>query len=381
VPGPEELQNLADNIAEENQSQEEQSQPVTDYFARVPYAIFDARQNDELTGSMFITMVWLYKWADWSTGVIRRFDASRLEAATCGEFTQRTFEWAVQKLVVAGWLRSGHVRGSRKPFAVTICNYVALSGARKNKILNPSTIKSWRDSESADCADDCADVAVNDGADVGAEIGADVATNNTRDQRDFVSRDFPEPNENLKEKEGERNRTAPQNPPATSGSRNSNVQTQLPPQTVEIVKHLKNYLASLTLQFEPNPIPQPYMAQIRKSFLKDTDSIGVPFKQAVELYEQTVRASLTPAAPAPPKPKPLEGIELKNALVDTLTEAGEEGRGTTELVQALFFIAKGDRDFYKKRDHLVTIVAALRKKGRKIVRVGEWPQQRYVLKK
>jgi hypothetical protein len=128
---------------EENSGQEA-TPPITEYFCRLPYSVFDSRESGELTPSMFLAMVWLFKWADWSSGSIEKMCAERLVWATEGEFEKRTFEEALQNLQKAGWIHSHHKQGSKRPYRVDICNYVALSGAQKNQILNPSEIKTWR---------------------------------------------------------------------------------------------------------------------------------------------------------------------------------------------------------------------------------------------
>ena len=68
-----------------NENRAQEPNPPTEYFARIPYAVFDARENGELTPSMFLAMVWLFKWADWSSGSVEKMCAERLVWATEGE--------------------------------------------------------------------------------------------------------------------------------------------------------------------------------------------------------------------------------------------------------------------------------------------------------
>jgi hypothetical protein len=176
--------NVADDSKNKNPSQEP-SPAITEYFARIPYSLFDARERDELTGCMFTAMMWLYKWADWSTGTVRKFTAERLVWATVGEYAKRTFEEAIQNLVKAGWVRSENVPGSKKPYALTICNYLALSGALKNQIINHSEIKTWRPSDKEGRADNRADSAQMGRAEGYADGRADSATT-MRDSKDSI---------------------------------------------------------------------------------------------------------------------------------------------------------------------------------------------------
>ena len=158
-----------------------------EYFARIPYALYDALEKDGITLTMFAVMTWLYKWADWSTGTVRKACAERLMWATNGTIAKRTLQQAIHDLHVSCLITCHRKGGSKKPYKVTINNYLALSGARKGSVINPSEIKSWRGSDSSSCADR----RVEDDTETYTEDNTDVAPT-TRDFSDSARESFPE---------------------------------------------------------------------------------------------------------------------------------------------------------------------------------------------
>ena len=74
---------------------------TNNHFARIPFTMFDAMEKGEITLCMLLVMIWLYRWADWSTGVVRKTSADRLVWATHGAFHKRTFQQALDNLAVA----------------------------------------------------------------------------------------------------------------------------------------------------------------------------------------------------------------------------------------------------------------------------------------
>lgn len=281
---------MAKSTAENNQGQE----PSTEYFARIPYTVFDARESGELTPSMFLAMVWLFKWADWSTGRVEKMCAERLVWATEGEFEKRTFEEALQNLKKAGWILSHHKQGSKRPYRVDICNYVALSGAQKNQILNPSDIKTWRSTQTnapRGRRADSAQTGRGEHREVNREVnGSPSATtmrvsteNTTRDSSGDSSGDS-EPSLIVTEK--------------TAAAEN------FPPQIREVVDWLCQGLRSAAFRSKPKAIPIEDIEYFRETFLKKTNALIIPFLPAIELFEQTVREFLYPGKPTEPNPIP-----------------------------------------------------------------------------
>jgi hypothetical protein len=166
-----------------------------EYFARIPYALYDALEKDEITLTMFAVMIWLYKWADWSIGTVRKACAERLMWATDGTIAKRTLQQAIHDLHVSGLITCHRKGGSKKPYKVTINNYLALSGARKGSVINPSEIKSWRGSDSSSCTDgrveDDTEAYTEDDTEAYTEDDTDVAPT-TRDFSDSARESFPE---------------------------------------------------------------------------------------------------------------------------------------------------------------------------------------------
>jgi hypothetical protein len=125
------------------------------YFIRIPYDLDDALECGKLTPCMYLVMIKLYRWADWSTGVVRKVSADRLVWATNGAYKKRTFQLALHYLDKARYISSGCVQGRNGFYPVTINNYLALSGAQAGSVLSPCKLKDWRDSDKISCTDNC----------------------------------------------------------------------------------------------------------------------------------------------------------------------------------------------------------------------------------
>lgn len=146
-------------------------------FAIIPYHLFDAQRDGEITQSMFQAMLFLHKWANWNTGVVRKVRATRMEEENGeGGYKARTFQKALQHLEEAGYIKSGHKQGSKKSYPVTINNYRALMGALKDQVLNPCEITDWRNLSGDEGGDTGGEEGCEEGGDVGGEEGCDGAT-------------------------------------------------------------------------------------------------------------------------------------------------------------------------------------------------------------
>lgn len=129
-----------------------------DDFTIIPNDLYDALRNGEITLCMFQAMVFLHKWASWDTGVARKVRAGRMVAEQGEEgFSQRTYQKSLQRLHNSGRITSGHQAGSKKSYSVTINNYRALTGTRKDQILNPHQIRDWHNSDKCWGADEGAE--------------------------------------------------------------------------------------------------------------------------------------------------------------------------------------------------------------------------------
>jgi hypothetical protein len=331
------MQTVPDNA---NDGQE----PTTEYFARIPYKLFEARESGQITPSMFVAMLWCYRWADWATGSVEKMCAERLVWATDGESARRTFQEALHSLAEAHWIVSHCPRGGTRPYRVDICNYVALIGARKGQILNPSDIKTWRKPRKGVRAGNGtpsaqgvrADTAHPDGEHNGEANGEPSAPtmrvfteNTTRDSSgDFGSRD---------------SREIPS--PIYTGAKIETPKPALPPQTSDMVANLKTFIR-MEAREHPEGIPTHKLARLRQGFIDDANAVAIPYKTACELYEATIRPFIQPTLPPPitPKPEPLPDASLD----DLLAALRHAPANTAELVETLYHI-RYDGNIYNAR--------------------------------
>jgi hypothetical protein len=133
------------------------------YFVRVPYTLYDAMKRTEITPLMFHVMALAHKWADWKTGVINNWSADRIYRALGGDTfdgtdnevpSERTIQRHTQGLVEAGWLISGYRPGSKKPYHMTITNYVLVADEDGEvAVLNPMETKHWMETGAYQGAD------------------------------------------------------------------------------------------------------------------------------------------------------------------------------------------------------------------------------------
>jgi hypothetical protein len=122
-------------------------------FTAIPNAVFDAYNFAEITPCMFLTLILLYKQADWATGRVAFTSASMLASRMQGQYSARTVQEALQNLHFAGWITSHHKKGSRRNYRVDLGNFTALTGALKGQVLNPTAMRDWHDAEDVDRAD------------------------------------------------------------------------------------------------------------------------------------------------------------------------------------------------------------------------------------
>ncbi len=116
-------------------------------FTAIPNAVIDAYSTAAITPCMFITLIHLYRQADWGTGVVAFTSAGMLAAKMQGQYSARTVQEALQNLHYAGWITSHHRKGSRRNYRLDLGNFTALTGALKDKILNVREIGDWREAD------------------------------------------------------------------------------------------------------------------------------------------------------------------------------------------------------------------------------------------
>jgi hypothetical protein len=102
---------------------------VTDHrFARVPYPVYDALERGEITSLQFEILAMMHRVADWRTGVVNSWSAKEY-LFRCGETKpteadERNVQRAQAGLRMMGWFRDTYKRGSKKPYVVTLNNFV-----------------------------------------------------------------------------------------------------------------------------------------------------------------------------------------------------------------------------------------------------------------
>jgi len=71
---------------------------------RMPVRYCDMLMDGDITGSMLLTMLMLYRWSDWGNGKVKKVSASGLETATNDAFHRQTYKDALLK-----WEQMGYI--------------------------------------------------------------------------------------------------------------------------------------------------------------------------------------------------------------------------------------------------------------------------------
>jgi hypothetical protein len=361
-----------------------QARQVTEYFARIPYSLFDARESREITPSMFLAMLWLYKWCDWSTGSVEKMCAERLCWATDDEVARRTFQEALHSLVEAGWIISHCPRRGSRPYRVDICNYVALSGAHKGKVLNPSDIKAWRKPRKGVRADNRAgsaqgvraDAAQGDGIINGVTNGEPSAPtmresieNITRGSSgDFGSRDLDSDS------------------PVYIGAKTETAKT---PELVAKLIALERAELQNSLRWElERSVEKKRTVNFEQCFQSHRDSfnsLGLTLPEIVQIQKDALAAVLNPppkptpeiripvpVIPEQPAPPPLPDVS-KDEVLDAL-RSNATGLSSAELVLKFYGIAYPNGNYnsryYDAHSLIIAAIQKLRRRHHKIVSHG-----------
>jgi hypothetical protein len=114
---------------------------------------------------MLVTMTLLCNWVAWDTGVVKAVSAGGLHTWSNKAYSSKTFQVAMKNLETMGWITRHMTHGSMKDYSITIHNYKwmgrcadksccnAETIAGKVHILNPKTLRSWRDSAGDHCGE------------------------------------------------------------------------------------------------------------------------------------------------------------------------------------------------------------------------------------
>ncbi len=94
------------------------------YYVNIPRQLLDDLADGKITPGMFHCMIWLYRWADWKTGVVKWVSASRIAEDMWPEGIRlNTVREYLRLLGLCGYIRSDYKQGSRKNYSVTIMNF------------------------------------------------------------------------------------------------------------------------------------------------------------------------------------------------------------------------------------------------------------------
>jgi hypothetical protein len=158
-------------------------------YIALPYELDDVYNNGEITDSMFEVMRWLHRKADWSTGKVKMVSAKTIYFTINGRAEIRTLQDALQNLAACGWITTHRLKGQRGSYWVTIHNFVALTGAQKDQVLNPKTVTPYKNGEPLACAEECGEGAKKTALTTRRQCGDSAPLQNNRDSE---STDFTE---------------------------------------------------------------------------------------------------------------------------------------------------------------------------------------------
>jgi len=147
------------------------------FFAAIPFKLIDAAGDGNITPSMLAVMIFLYRWADWKGGQVKRTSAGAIAQFCQGKWSERTIQDALKRLEEMGYITRHFKKGSRKWYPVTIHNYITsvkhpvtgpdgkpkrdadgrLVTTVKMEPINIKKIKGWDEDEDESLREDCAD--------------------------------------------------------------------------------------------------------------------------------------------------------------------------------------------------------------------------------
>ncbi len=127
------------------------------HFARVPKAVYQARKYGEITQLMHDILCLLHLWSNHNTGEVQSFHPQRVidwlndEDPSYDVPSERTVQRHMQGLREAGWVLSDYINGQKRPYNLTLCNFLAVGASRiedgdgdtDKVLLNPTKIKHW----------------------------------------------------------------------------------------------------------------------------------------------------------------------------------------------------------------------------------------------
>jgi len=157
-----------------------------DLEVRLPVKFVDMVGDGEITPAMLNTITFLYRWADWGTGVVKKVSATGLETWSNHAYHHNTYQDALNRLEKQGHITRHMTPHSRLSYPVTINNFRAKRTVKatygsgetvmKYVVLNRVNTVTWTEYKEGRRAKTLAET-VPDGVDDGvAETGLTVWT-------------------------------------------------------------------------------------------------------------------------------------------------------------------------------------------------------------
>ena len=104
-------------------------------FVAFQLSFFTRLQNLEVSPNMFCTYAQLLKQCDWETGIWWG-SASKISHAWGSQISEGTIQKNLAALAKRGCIKSFHVQGSKRDYAIAIHNYVVRFGPYKGMMLD-----------------------------------------------------------------------------------------------------------------------------------------------------------------------------------------------------------------------------------------------------
>jgi len=129
-------------------------------YTAFPNQLFDDLVQGKIDNMMFNILVWLYRRANWKSGIAVRASSQQIRAELWGGWTyeknppsERTVQEKLRRLADMGYIVSHHTAGRRGTYSISINNYPALTPAGEEIILRPTITKSLDEVLVASCGD------------------------------------------------------------------------------------------------------------------------------------------------------------------------------------------------------------------------------------
>jgi hypothetical protein len=144
------------------------------HYTAIPNQLFHDLREGKINSTMFLILSWLYKHANYRTGVAKHVSAPRIQAEMWADEydkapTERTIQKWMKVLGLARYITSQHTPNSRRSYPVLLHNYPTVKrdengnplydaeGFAEEIVLNPTDTLDYRETDISSCAETCAD--------------------------------------------------------------------------------------------------------------------------------------------------------------------------------------------------------------------------------